>query len=101
MRTPFVKVKLDDPAISKFQDNVDRTLQSINASVVVDSVLLEGVVLRRDQVNAVKHTLDRVPRGFHIVKSSCPTGIPGWVDATKQLLFLNSVSDVTVSALVF
>jgi hypothetical protein len=61
MIPPFKKIRIEDPDIQRFQDNVAHALGPVLKNPLLDTILLKSVVLKSGQDNLVQHSLQRTP----------------------------------------
>ena len=101
---PFRKIHSENEEINRLQQNIDSVFKQLSIAPVVNSVRLEGVVLKAGQVNIVNHKLDTKLTGWILTRNKANSVI--WDsqdsnnDPTKTLALHCSV-DTVVDLLVF
>lgn len=84
--------------INTVQQNVDDAFTRLQTGSVLDNVIIENVVI--NTTNTLSHKLNRVPRGYLIIKRSANAQVWNGV-ITSSSIALSSSANVTVSLLIF
>jgi hypothetical protein len=77
----FKKINTSEYETNIIQDNVERVVNQIVSSPIIDGILLSGVSLIGGQDNYVSHKLQRVPRFWIIARQD--SNVTVWEDSTK------------------
>lgn len=64
----FKEINPPDDIVSKLETNVAEVFDFLEGNQLIDGILLEGVVLSAAIANLVPHKLQRIPRGYFVVK---------------------------------
>lgn len=106
MAGPKALRKLDSasPELNKVQEYVQRSVDPISKSPIVDGTLLRSVSLKTGSKNDIDHKLGRPPRGWIVVRQRADSRI--WDQQDKNTLSRNTLrlfcsADVTVDLWVF
>ena len=100
----FKKLKIEDRATEKFQDNVEVSLNAVLNKEILDGILIQNVSILTGVTNVINHKLDRIPLGYLIIRKRADSRIWDLQDAnnnkTKTLSLVCS-ADVTIDIWVF
>ena len=97
MLRSFKVINIDEPNLSKFQDNVGAALEPIIASPIIDGVVLTNVLLANGTTN-IEHKLGRPLRGWIITRQRGPAQVYDLQDSnTSPSRLLTLISDTEVS----
>ena len=88
--------------VELMQDSLERTLQPILTSDIIDGTILKNVFLATGAVNIIAHKLNRPLLGWIIISKSAVADIyQSETNKPNLFLNLNTTADVTVSLWVF
>lgn len=98
--------KLDSasPELNKVQEYVQRSVDPVSKSPIIDGTILRSVELKAGQNNDIDHRLGRPPRGWVLIRLRADSRV--WDDQDKNTLSRNTLrllcsSNVTVDLWVF
>lgn len=96
MLPPFVKLNVSDYVLGSIQDNVEKSLRPVLASVIIDGVILQDVSLTAGSVTQVPHKLQRVPQFWVLAKQNANSVV--WQSSIdSNFLNLNCSANCVVS----
>lgn len=93
------KLVVKDPELSRVQDAILLTLNTIVKKDVIDGVLGEGFAITTSPAQ-IAHGLGRVPLGYFVVSKDAPSDIFDLARDSKTIT-LQATADVTVSLWIF
>lgn len=105
MLTPFRKLVTGDQAIDRIQDSVGEAMRSTQACPLLDGVLITGVKLVAANYTQTEHQLNRIPRGYLVVRRSANAVVyddqANNESLAERCLKLRASANVTVDIWVF
>jgi hypothetical protein len=90
--------------LSRVQDNLASTLDTITSIEMLDGVRIENIKLLSGIDNLISHKLNRIPLGYIILRKRASSDIWDTQDSNKspsKTLILNCSANVTIDIWIF